>query len=133
MTNSGLPAKVSLMPAERIDRAIYALRGQKVILDRDLANLYRVETRAINQAVRRNIERFPEDFMFALTRPEIRSLAKMTGEKGLSRVPNVFDAMRELMDDSTPLKPAHGREIGFHAIATYSDKQRKRKSKKNLS
>ena len=78
------------MPAKRIDRAIYALRGQKVILDRDLAKLYGVETRAINQAVRRNSERFPEDFMFVLTRPEIHALAKMTGEKGLSRVPNVF-------------------------------------------
>jgi len=61
----------SLIPAERIERSILLIRRQKVMLDRDLAQLYGVETRALNQAVRRNIERFPEDFMFRLTREEI--------------------------------------------------------------
>ena len=59
------------IPIERIERSIVLLRGQKVMLDRDLANLYGVETRVLNQAVRRNIKRFPKDFMFALTRDEI--------------------------------------------------------------
>jgi len=49
---------------ERIERAILLLRGQKVMLDEDLAELYGVEVKALNQAVRRNVERFPEDFMF---------------------------------------------------------------------
>jgi len=49
---------------------IYLVRGQKVMLDRDLAELYQVETRALNQAVRRNIDRFPKDFMFQLTQNE---------------------------------------------------------------
>ena len=53
-----------------IQRKIFELRGQKVILDRDLAALYQVETRVLNQAVKRNIERFPEDFMFQLTKEE---------------------------------------------------------------
>ena len=53
-----------------IQRKIYEIRGQKVILDRDLAALYQVETRVLNQAVKRNIERFPEDFMFQLTKEE---------------------------------------------------------------
>ena len=53
-----------------IQRKIYEIRGQKVILDRDLASLYQVETRVLNQAVKRNIERFPEDFMFQLTKEE---------------------------------------------------------------
>ena len=53
-----------------IQRKIFEIRGQKVILDRDLAALYQVETRVLNQAVKRNIERFPEDFMFQLTREE---------------------------------------------------------------
>lgn len=53
-----------------IQRRIYEIRGQKVILDRDLAALYQVETRVLNQAVKRNIERFPEDFMFQLTKEE---------------------------------------------------------------
>ena len=53
-----------------IQRKIFEIRGQKVILDRDLAALYQVETRVLNQAVKRNIERFPEDFMFQLTKEE---------------------------------------------------------------
>ena len=57
-----------------IQRKIYEIRGQKVILDRDLAALYQVETRVLNQAVKRNIERFPEDFMFQLTKEEVEIL-----------------------------------------------------------
>lgn len=53
-----------------IQSKIYEIRGQKVMLDRDLAELYQVETRVLNQAVKRNIERFPPDFMFQLTSKE---------------------------------------------------------------
>ena len=53
-----------------IQRRIYEFRGRKVILDRDLAALYGVETKALNQAVKRNLGRFPEDFMFQLTKEE---------------------------------------------------------------
>ena len=53
-----------------IQSKIYEIRGQKVMLDRDLAEMYGVETRALNQAVKRNGERFPEDFMFQLTNEE---------------------------------------------------------------
>ena len=52
---------------ELIQSKIYEIRGQKVMLDRDLAELYQVETRVLNQAVKRNIDRFPEDFMFQVT------------------------------------------------------------------
>ena len=55
------------IPVEHITEKIYLIRGTKVMLDRDLAGLYQVETRALKQAVRRNIERFPPDFMFELT------------------------------------------------------------------
>jgi hypothetical protein len=61
-----------LVPVERIEHAILVLRGQRVILDADLARLYEVETRALIQAVKRNIDRFPEDFMFQLTPDEAR-------------------------------------------------------------
>jgi len=61
----------TLVPIELIASKIYLIRGIKVMLDRDLAELYDVETRVLNQAVSRNIERFPEDFMFSLTREEI--------------------------------------------------------------
>jgi len=57
----------SVVPIERVERSILLIRGQKVILDRDLADLYGVETRALVQAVQRNRERFPNDFMFQLT------------------------------------------------------------------
>lgn len=57
-----------------IQRKIYEIRGQKVILDRDLAALYQVETKVLNQAVKRNLERFPEDFMFQLTLKEWREI-----------------------------------------------------------
>lgn len=66
-----------MIPVERIKQSIVLIRGQKVMLDRDLANLYEVETRALNQAVRRNIKRFPEDFMFALTRDEIMRVSQI--------------------------------------------------------
>jgi|GEM_PF-790039 len=64
----------SLIPGERIERAILLIRGQKVLLDSDLAELYGVETKALNQAVKRNLARFPADFMFRLNRHETREL-----------------------------------------------------------
>lgn len=66
--------KTSLILTERIERSILLLRGQKVMLDSDLAELYGVETKALNRAVKRNIGRFPEDFMFQLTKEEYDSL-----------------------------------------------------------
>jgi len=66
----------SIIPLERIESLIYLVRGQKVMLDRHLAKLYGVETRALNKAVRRNQGRFPEDFMFRLTREEIMRISQ---------------------------------------------------------
>ena len=60
----------ALIPVEVIEERILLIRGQKVILDADLAMLYGVPTRVLNQAVRRNLKRFPEDFMFKLSQPE---------------------------------------------------------------
>ncbi|MFA5112896.1 MAG: ORF6N domain-containing protein [Candidatus Margulisiibacteriota bacterium] len=59
-----------LVPLERIESKIYLIRGQKVMLDRDLAALYGVATKVLKQAVNRNLDRFPEDFMFELDRKE---------------------------------------------------------------
>ncbi len=61
----------SILPSERIANKIFLLRDEKVILDLHLAELYQIETRVLKQAVRRNISRFPEDFMFELTDIEI--------------------------------------------------------------
>ena len=74
----------SLIPIESIERQIYLIRGEKVMLDSNLAALYQVETKAFNQAVRRNLSRFPEDFMFQLTEKEAATLRSqfVTLEKG---------------------------------------------------
>ena len=63
----------SLVPMERIESSILMIRGCKVILDRDLAAFYGVETKALKQAVKRNISRFPDDFMFVLTAEEFKN------------------------------------------------------------
>ena len=65
-----------LIPTESIVGRILYLRGEKVLLDRDLATLYGVETRVLNQAVSRNMDRFPPDFMFVLTREEIMRISQ---------------------------------------------------------
>jgi len=64
--------------AIRVERRIFLIRGQKVMLDFDLAELYGVETRALKQAVRRNLDRFPPDFMFKLSAAEIKNLVSQT-------------------------------------------------------
>jgi hypothetical protein len=74
----------SLIPIEHIENIIIFIRGQKVILDRDLAQLYGVTTGNLNKAVKRNLDRFPQDFMFQLTQAEYNSLRFQFGilEKG---------------------------------------------------
>lgn len=62
--------RASLIPVERLESSILSVRGQKVLLDAELARLYQVETKVLMQSVRRNIDRFPEDFMFQLTSEE---------------------------------------------------------------
>lgn len=66
----------TVVPVEVIQRQIYLVRGYRVMLDRDLSALYGVETRILNQAVRRNIERFPPHFMLTLTRDEIGRISQ---------------------------------------------------------
>ena len=63
-----------LQPLENIENLIHVIRGKQVMLDRDLARLYGVETKRLNQQVQRNLERFPEDFMFKLTKDEAELL-----------------------------------------------------------
>lgn len=89
-----MSAEVSV-PQERVMSKIYEIRGVKVMIDRDLSELYGVETRTLKQAVRRNVERFPDDFMFEMTKEEFdlwRSQFVMSKEdlKGLRRAPFCF-------------------------------------------
>jgi hypothetical protein len=70
----GMVDEKSLVPIEKIEKAILLIRGQKVMLDADLAALYEVETKMLVRAVRRNINRFPADFMFQLSKEEFDDL-----------------------------------------------------------
>jgi hypothetical protein len=72
-------AKIIAIPDEIIINKIHFIRGKKVMLDRDLADLYNVTTFNLNKAVRRNIKRFPEDFMFQLENEEVRNLIFQNG------------------------------------------------------
>ena len=74
---------IAKIPVERVQKAIFLIRGEKVMLHRDLAELYQVETRNLNQSVRRNIERFPPDFMFELTREEILGISQFVTSSSL--------------------------------------------------
>src|SRR2546428_709534 len=73
------PHATQLVPVERIERLIHLARGEKVLLDADLARLYRVSTGALNRAVKRNANRFPADFMFELTAHEAEILKCQSG------------------------------------------------------
>jgi hypothetical protein len=90
LNKSGVPVSVEL-----IERRIYLIRGQKVIIDLDLADLYQVPTKRLNEQVRRNRKRFPEDFMFQLTTAEAGALRSQfatskTGRGGRRYLPYAF-------------------------------------------
>jgi len=83
----------SFVPAERIEQSILLIRGQKVILDKDLAELYGVTTGNLNKAVNRNLDRFPDDFMFLLTEEEFKNLKFHFGISswgGTRKLPRAF-------------------------------------------
>lgn len=86
---------MSDLNTESVEKMIYLIRGQKVMLDSDLANLYDVETSQLNRQVRRNLNRFPIDFMFELTQEEYQSLIcqngiSKKGRGGRQKLPLVF-------------------------------------------
>jgi len=115
----------SLIPVERIQSRILVLRGQRVLLDRDLADLYGVSTKRLNEQVRRNSRKFPEDFMFQLTKEEVGHLSSSRSQNAtlkrgmnIKYLPHAFTehgaivaAIRQL---TTPDAPTHGRKMGFH-------------------
>jgi hypothetical protein len=83
----------AVFPSERIEKTILLLRGHKIILDRDLAAMYGVSTRDLNRAVSRNLDRFPDDFMLQLTRPEFNDLKFQFGTSswgGTRKLPRAF-------------------------------------------
>jgi len=84
---------VSLLPDKTIINKIYLIRGQKIMLDRDLAEMYQVDTKQLKRQVRRNIDRFPEDFMFILSSQEFENLRSQIGTSswgGARYIPMAF-------------------------------------------
>ncbi len=111
------------IPEERIIGKIYLIRGKKVMFDRDLAELYEVETRILNQSVKRNRERFPIDFMFQLDKKEFeiwRSQIVMSksDEKGLRRQPYVFTEQGVTML-SAVLKSKRAVQVSIQVVRTF--------------
>ncbi len=94
-------SKKEIIVIESIEKKIFLLRGQKVMIDSDLAELYGVSTKALNQAVKRNLERFPSDFMFVLTLSEKNELVtncdRLKRLKYSSSLPKVFTEHGALM------------------------------------
>ena len=114
------PASV---PRERIGGAIRVVRGQKVILDADLAALYGVETRRLNEQVRRNIDRFPADFMFQLSTDEMAALMSQIATSkpsrgGRRKQPLVFTEHGALMA-ATVLNSPRAVEVGLYVVRTF--------------
>jgi len=96
-----------MLPAEAITSRIYFIRGHKVMLDRDLAELYGVETKQLKRAVRRNIDRFPGDFMFELTDDELEILRCQFGTSswgGTRYIPMAFTEQGDLKNLECKIK-----------------------------
>ena len=115
---------MEIVPQQIIESKIYLLRGKKVMLDRDLATLYGVETRTLNQAVRRNINRFPEDFMFQLTTEEMENwksqIVISNKEKmGLRKRPYVFTENGVAMLSSV-LSSERAVEVNIQIMRTFT-------------
>ena len=112
----------SILKQTRIESLIYEIRGQKIMLDRDLAKMYGVETKVLNQAVKRNMKRFPEDFMFQLTpeeclRSQIVTLNTKQGQH-LKYMPHAFTEQGVAMLSSI-LKSDTAIEINIRIMRTF--------------
>lgn len=114
----------SLLPLETITHRILLLRGQKVLLDADLAALYGVETRRLNEQVRRNRERFPEDFIFRLTAEEVEALNRSQFATGSQKhrdprfAPFAFTEHGAIMA-ATILKSQRAAEVSVYVVRAF--------------
>jgi hypothetical protein len=114
----------SFIPAERIQKGIFNFRGTKVMIDRDIAELYGVETRVLNQAVQRNTGRFPDDFAFQLTAKEMREWTSQivisnSDKMGLRKRPYAFTEHGILML-SNVLKSERAVSVSIQIIRVFA-------------
>ncbi|WP_333655517.1 ORF6N domain-containing protein [Dissulfurispira sp.] len=113
----------ALIPVEMIEKKILMIRGEKVMLDSDLAELYGVPTRRLNEQVRRNISRFPDDFMFQLTSEETENLRSQfatssSGHGGRRYLPYVFTEQGVAMLSSV-LNSERAIEVNIHIMRAF--------------
>ena len=113
-----------LVSHEHIENKIYLIRGRRVMVDRDLAFLYGVETRVLNQAVRRNKERFPEDFMFQLTLEETKNwmsqiVISKSEKMGLRKKPLAFTEQGVAMLSSV-LRSKRAIQVNIQIMRTFT-------------
>jgi hypothetical protein len=119
-----MPKKIrELVPENKILKIILVIRGEKVILDSDLAALYGVETRRLNEQVRRNIDKFPKDFMFQLTQKEFANLKSQIatsslGWGGRRKAPLVFTEHGALQAANV-LKSAQANKMSVYIVRTF--------------
>ncbi|MBI4669176.1 MAG: ORF6N domain-containing protein [Elusimicrobia bacterium] len=125
-----------LIPTEIIKRKIFLIRGEKVMIDRDLAELYEAPTKALNQAVKRNLDRFPEGFMFRLVREEMRELVtncdRFASLKHASVTPMAFTVYGVAMLSSV-LKSKRAARINVEIIRTFIKLQQALATRKDLA
>lgn len=126
----------NIIPAEHIHRRIFLIRGEKVMVDRDLAELYGVQTKALNQAVRRNKDRFPEGFMFQLTKHERDELVthcdRFESLKHSTSFPVVFTEQGVAMLSSV-LKSKRAIQVNIQIMSTFVQLRRMLADNKELS
>ena len=126
----------AVLKSENIARLVFFIRGEKVILDRDLASLYGVTTKALNQAVKRNAARFPADFMFQLTKSDYEALRSqsVTLKRGqhLKYLPYVFTEQGVAMLSSV-LRSARAIEVNIAIMRTFVQLRRLMESNRDLA
>jgi hypothetical protein len=114
----------AVVPTERVAQSILVLRGHKVLLDADLAALYGVQTRVLNQAIKRNLDRFPADFMFQLSARELETwrsqvvISKPGARMGLRRAPFAFTEHGALMA-ATVLNSPRAVEMSLYVVRAF--------------
>ena len=114
--------RTTVIPDERIERAILLIRDHKVMLDADLATLYGVETKRLVEAVKRNIERFPDDFMFQLTKDEfaiLRSQFATSSEWGGRRYPPYAFTEHGILMLSSVLRSRRAVDVNIEIMRTF--------------
>lgn len=126
-----------LVPVEIIQNKIYLIRGRKVMLDRDLAELYGVETRRLNEQVKRNLKRFPSDFMYQLTKEEteiwMSQIAISNKEKmGIRKMPYVFTEQGVAMLSSI-LNSDRAIQVNIHIMRVFTKLREIMSSHKDLA